>query len=175
MRSPKSVARFFESLLKQPGPVVRYLLPFVTLIIAICIQATIARFVPKHVDFPYVFFFLFAIFVTAWIGGYVPGALTCLIVMVGIPLLATPGFRVKSVDPNRLILLIGVSVLVSLVAQSQRKKRDQLRDANDDLDRRVKMRTQELEFEIAQHKHTEQALRRSEERVDLALDAAGIG
>jgi signal transduction histidine kinase/PAS domain-containing protein/CheY-like chemotaxis protein len=175
MRSPKSVARFFESLLKQPGPVVRYLLPVVTLIIAICIQFTIALFVPKNVDFPYVFFFLFAIFVTAWIGGYVPGALTCLITMVGIPLLATPGFRVKSVDPSRLILLIGVSLLVSLVAQSQRKKRDQLREANDELDRRVQMRTQELESEILQHKRTEQALRQSEERVDLALDAAGIG
>jgi PAS domain S-box-containing protein len=175
MRSPKSVARFFESLLKQPGPVVRYLLPFVTLLVAICVQATIALFVPKNVDFPYVFFFLFAIFVTAWIGGYVPGALTCLITMVGIPLLATPGFRLRNVDPSRLILLIGVSVLVSLVANSQRKKRDQLREANDELDRRVKIRTQELESEIVQHKRTEQALRQSEERVDLALDAAGIG
>src|SRR5271170_4021162 len=175
MRSPKSVARFFESLLKQPGPVVRYLLPFVTLLIAICIQATIALFVGKNSDFPFVFFFLFAIFVTAWIGGYVPGALTCLITMVGIPLLATPGFRLTKVDPSRLILLIGVSVLVSLVAQSQRKKRDQLREANDELDRRVQMRTQELESEILQHRRTEQALRQSEERVDLALDAAGIG
>jgi PAS domain S-box-containing protein len=175
MRSPKSVARFFESLLKQPGPIIRYLLPFVTLMIAICIQFTVALFVPKNVDFPYVFFFLFAIFVTAWIGGYVPGALTCLITMVGIPLLATPGFRLKSVDPSRLVLLIGVSVLVSLVANSQRKKRDQLREANDELDRRVQMRTQELESEIVEHKRTEQALRRSEERVDLALDAAGIG
>ncbi len=182
MRSPKSVARFFESLLKQPGPVIRYLLPFVTLFVAICIQATIALFVGKNSDFPYVFFFLFAIFVTAWIGGYVPGALTCLITMVGIPLLATPGFRITSVDPSRLILLIGVSLLISLVAQSQRKKRDQLREANDELDRRVKTRTQELaqavealELEIVEHKRTEQALRRSEERVDLALDAAGIG
>ncbi|HTC91047.1 MAG TPA: ATP-binding protein [Bryobacteraceae bacterium] len=175
MRLPKLVSRFFETLLKQPGPIVRYVLPFVTLFIAICIQATIALFVPKNVDFPYVFFFLFAIFVTAWIGGYAPGALTCLITMVGIPLLATPGFRLRSVDPSRLILLIGVSVLISLVAQSQRKKRDQLREANDELDRRVQIRTQELEFEVAEHKRTEQALRLSEERVDLALDAAGIG
>jgi PAS domain S-box-containing protein len=175
MRSSKSAARFFEGLLKEPGPVVRYLLPFVTLIVAICIQATIALFVQKNADFPYVFFFLFAIFVTAWFGGYLPGALTCLITMVGIPLLATPGFLLRSVDPNRLILLIGVSVLVSLVAQSQRKKRDQLRAANSELDRRVQIRTQELELEIAEHKLTEQALRRSEERVDLALDAAGIG
>src|ERR1700733_9368804 len=182
MRSPKSVARFFESLLKQPGPVVRYLLPFVTLFVAICIQATIALFVGKNSDFPFVFFFLFAIFVTAWIGGYVPGVLTCLITMVGIPLLATPGFRITSVDPSRLVLLTGVSVLVSLVANSQRKKRDQLRQANDQLDQRVQARTQELaqavealEVEIVGHQRTEQALRRSEERVDLALDAAGIG
>jgi signal transduction histidine kinase len=174
MRSPKTVARFFESLLKQPGPVIRYLLPFATLLIAICIQATIALFVGKNSDFPYVFFFLFAIFVTAWIGGYVPGALTCLITMVGIPLLATPGFRVKSVDPSRLILLMGVSVLVSLVAQSQRKKRDQLREANDQLDRRVQVRTQELaqavealELEIVGHKRTEERLKTQLERLNL--------
>src|SRR5579863_7464019 len=148
MRLPKLVSRFFETLLKQPGPIVRYVLPFVTLFIAICIQATIALFVGKNSDFPYVFFFLFAIFVTAWIGGYVPGAMACLITMVGIPLLATPGFRITSVDPNRLILLIGISLVISLVAQSQRKKRDQLREANDQLERRVKIRTQELELEI---------------------------
>ncbi len=175
MRTPKSVKRFFESLLNQPGPVVRYLLPFVALLGAIGIQATIAVFVPKNVDFPYTLFFLLAIFVTAWIGGYVPGAIACLITMVGIPLLATPGFRLTSVDPSRLVLLTGVSLLISLVAQSQRKKRDQLREANDELDRRVQIRTQELEIEIAQHKRTEQALRESEQRVDLALDAAGIG
>src|SRR5580698_8519095 len=182
MRPPKRVTRIFESLLNQPGPLIRYLLPLGTLVIAICVQAAIAVFVPKQVDFPYVFFFLIAIFVTAWIGGYVPGILTCLIVMVGIPLLATPGFRLSSTDPSRLILLIGVSALVSLVANSQRKKRDQLREANSELDRRVQVRTQELagavaelESEIVQHKRTEQALRQSEERVDLALDAAGIG
>src|SRR3984885_565597 len=182
MRSPKSVARFFESLVKQPGPVVRSLLPFVPLLIAICIQAAIAVFVGKDSDFPFVFFFLFAIFVTAWIGGYVPGVLTCLLTMEGIPLLATPGFRITSVDPSRLVLLIGISALVSLVANSQRKKRDQLRQANDRLDQRVQERTQELaqavkalESEIVGHQRTEQALRRSEERVDLALDAAGIG
>ena len=65
---------------------------------------------------------------------------------------------------------------------SQRKKRDQLRQANDQLDQRVQERTQELaqavkalELEIVGHQRTEEALRRSEERVDLALDAAGIG
>ncbi|HTW66884.1 MAG TPA: ATP-binding protein [Bryobacteraceae bacterium] len=175
MRTPRSVTRLFERLLNQPGPVVRYLLPFVTLLIAIGVQAGISVFVPKKVDFPYAIFFLVAIFATAWIGGYVPGVLTCVIVMVAIPLIATPGFRITSVDPSRLVLLAGVSALISLVAQSQRKKRDQLREANDELDRRVQFRTEELEAEIIEHKRTEQALRLSEQRVDLALDAAGIG
>jgi signal transduction histidine kinase/ActR/RegA family two-component response regulator len=167
MRSPRAVTRFLENLLKQPGPVVRYVMPFGTLAIAICIQAAISLFVGKNSDFPYVFFFLFAIFATAWFGGYVPGAITCLMTMVGIPLLATPGFRLRSVDPSRLILLLGVSLLVSLVAQSQRKKRNQLREANDELDRRVQVRTQELESEIVQHKRTEYRLQTQLERLNL--------
>jgi signal transduction histidine kinase/CheY-like chemotaxis protein len=167
MRAPGILSRFFSRLLNQPGPIVRYLLPVITLVFAIAIQSAIALFVPKHVDFPYVLFFLLAVFVTAWFGGYVPGALTCLIVMVGIPLLATPGFRVTSVDPNRLILLIGLSALVSLVAQSQRKKRDQLRELNDELERRVQIRTHELESEIAQHKSTEHRLETQLGRLNL--------
>ncbi|MBV9768429.1 MAG: hypothetical protein JOZ32_02560, partial [Bryobacterales bacterium] len=124
---------------------------------------------PKNVDFPYTFFFFFAIFVTAWIGGYMPGAIACLMTMVGIPLLASPSFRLASVDPSRLILLVSMSLAISLVAQSQRKKRDLLREANDLLDHRVQIKTQELgkavealQLEVVQHKLTEQALRRSE-------------
>jgi PAS domain S-box-containing protein len=182
MRSPKRVTRFFEGLLKQPSPLVRYLLPFVAIAVVLITQFGVAHFVPKSADFPYVFFYLIAIFATAWVGGYGPGAITCLITMIGIPLVAVPGFRLTSVDPSRLVLLVGVSALVSLVAQSQRKKQEQLRDANDELDKRVQHRTQELarvvkalESEVVQHTSTEKALRRSEARVDLALDAAGIG
>jgi len=174
MRAPRVFTRFINSLLNQPGPVLRYLLPFVTLLIAICVQAVIALFVGKNSDFPFVFFFLIAIFVTAWFGGYVPGTLTCLITMIGIPLLATPGFRLTKVDPSRLVLLIGISALISLVAQSQRKKRDQLREANDELDRRVQNRTQELasavealQSEITQHKRTEHRLKTQVERLNL--------
>ncbi len=167
MRVPKKVTRFFESLLNQPGPVVRYLLPVGTLFVAICVQLVVAQFVRKGVDFPYTLFFLIAIFVTAWFGGYVPGVIACLITMVGIPLLATPGFRIANVDPSRLILLSGISALISLVAQSQRKKRRQLREVNDELERRVQSRTQQLELEILEHKSTEQRLQTQLERLNL--------
>ena len=182
MRTHPAVKRFVESIFIEPRRLVQYLLPFLTMIVAVGIQFVIAVFVPKQVDFPYIFFFLFAIFITAWFGGYVPGVITCLITMIGIPWLATPGFKLSTLDPSRLILLTGVSALVSYVARSQRKQRQKLRDANEELDRRVQSRTQELahavealELEIAEHKRTERALRRSEKRVDFALDVAGIG
>ncbi len=167
---------------QRPGPVVRYLMPVLAIVAALLLQGAVSLFVPKGVDFPYPLFYLVAIFVTAWFGGYIPGGVACLLTMVGIPLAAVPGFKLSSVDPTRLILLIGISALVSLVAHSQRKKREQLRQANTALDERVRIRTQELakavedlELEVAQHQRTEAALRESEGRVDLALDAAGIG
>ena len=86
MRSPKRVTRFFEGLLKQPSPTVRYLLPFASIAVVLVLQLGVAFFVPKKADFPYVFFYLMAIFATAWVGGYGPGAITCLITMIGIPL-----------------------------------------------------------------------------------------
>jgi PAS domain S-box-containing protein len=182
MRIHKTATHFFESLFKRPGLVVRYLLPFLTITVALCIQSVIALLVSRSADFPYVFFYLIAIFITAWFGGYAPGAIACLTTMVGLPMLASRGFGLANIDPSRLILLLGVSLLVSLVAQSQRKQRELLRQANSELDLRVRTRTQELakavgalESEVAQHQGTEKALRQSEERVDLALDAAGIG
>ncbi len=174
MNIRKLAQRALAALFQQPGPVARYLLPFVTIAAAIGVQFLIAQFVPKQVDFPYVLFFLLAIFVTAWFGGYVPGALACLITMIGLPLAVTREFRWKSVDPTRLVLLIGISAAISLVAQSQRKKREQLREANDELEGRVQSRTQELattvkalESEVAQHKVAQQKLQTHLERLNL--------
>jgi PAS domain S-box-containing protein len=182
MRIRRIARRVFDAVFQQPGPVVRYSLPFLMIAVALGIQFVVAQFVPKHADFPYVFFYLIAIFVTAWFGGYVPGAIGCLITMVGLPMLVVRSFRLIHVDPSRFILLVGVSLVISLVAQSQRKQRALLRQANSELDERVRMRTRELaqavealQSEIGQHQFTETALRRSERRVDIALDAAGIG
>ena len=174
MNIRKIASRLVAALFQRLGPVARYLLPFLTLAVAIGVQFLIALVVPKHVDFPYVMFFLVAILVTAWFGGYVPGVLACLITMVGIPLAATPEFKLSSVDPSRLVLLIGISAVISLVAQSQRKKREQLREANDQLEKRVLSRTQELattvealESEVAQHKLAQQKLQTQLERLNL--------
>jgi len=173
----------FKRIWKQPKtPLGRNLLPFITIGAAILAQIIIAAIVPKNSDFPYPFLFLIAVFVAAWFGGYLPGVIACVLTMVVIPLLAVPHFRLTSVDPTRLALLIGVSLLISRVASVQRRARQVLSTANSELEQRVQDRTQALaqavealQSEIAEHKKTEAALRESDERIDFALNAAGIG
>lgn len=162
--------------------VFRYSLPFLTVLAALVSQGILQHLVPKEIDFPYAFFYLIAAFVSAWYGGYVAGALACAFTMVGLPLMMVHFSQLPPVDFSRLVIFIGVSLLVSRVAKTQRRAREVLRRSNDELDRRVQARTgelahvvEQLESEIAEHRKTEAALRDSEERVAFALEAAGFG
>src|SRR3954469_22795965 len=135
-------ARLFESTCKQPrSRVVRYLLPFLAIVAALLIQGAIAWMFPKATDFPFAFLYLIAIFAVAWFGGYGPGAVASLLTMVGLPAAAIPGFRLSKVDLGRLAFLLAVSLGVSGVAQAQRRRRESLHRANDELDERVRDRT----------------------------------
>ena len=164
-----------KNIWKQPAsPVVRYSLPFIAILLAFLIQGALSAVLPKGHDFPFAFLYLIAVFAVAWFGGYVPGLIACLLTMVGIPLAATPGFRLAKLDLSRLGFLVGVSLLVSAVAYAQKRRREVLRQANDELDRRVKSRTEDLarsvealEAEITQHKKTEQKLQTQLERLNL--------
>jgi signal transduction histidine kinase/ActR/RegA family two-component response regulator len=146
----------------------------VTIGLAVCLQTLLTAILRKGQDFPFAFFYLIAVFVTAWSGGYLPGAIACLITMIGIPLAAVPGFQLVNLDLNRLILLLSVSLAVSGAASAQRRRREILRQANDELDKRVQSRTldlarsvEALEFEITQRKKTEQKLQTQLERLNL--------
>ena len=125
------------------------------------------RLVPKESDFPYAFFYLIAAFVSAWYGGYVPGALACVLTIVGFPLAAIRFSHMLPVDLGRLTLFVGVSLLISRVAQTQRRLREVLQTANGELDLRVQARTSELQSEITDRKLAEQKLRTQIERLNL--------
>src|ERR1700733_1861565 len=94
---------------------IRYILPFAAILAALLTQGAVALAVPKGVDFPYAFFYLLAVFVVAWYGGYVPGAIACVLTTVGIPLAVTHSFRPTGIDAIRILLFIGVSALISRV------------------------------------------------------------
>ena len=170
----QQVLRFFAGQGKQRGSFLgRYLLPFVTVSAALCLQIVVSWMLPKGVNFPFVVLYLAAICLTAWFGGYVPGAMGCLLTMIGLPFALTPGFRLSRVAPGEVILVLILSVVISLVAQTQRRKREVLIHA-DELDKRVQIRTAELgravealKSEVAQHERTAQRLQTQLERLNL--------
>ncbi len=154
---------------------IRYLLPFGAIVGALLTQAAVALVVPKGFDFPYAFFYLIAVFVVAWFGGYAPGAIACTLTMVGLPLATTHSFRLSSIDPSRVIIFIAISLLISKVSRDQQRARKMLRSANDELELRVNSRTRDLaqaveslESEVAQRKKTEEKLQTQLGHLSLA-------
>ena len=164
----RRVSRLFEKTLVQ------YLFPFIAIAIALSSHALVALMVPKEKDFPFAFFYMIAVFAVAWLGGYAPGVIACLLTMVALPFAAVPGFRLTSVDPSRLTIFIVISLLISWVAYVQRRMRGALRHSNEELDKRVQSRTQDLartvtalESEIGQRTKTEEKLQTQLERLNL--------
>ena len=163
--------RLSEGLSRQPKSVwMRYLLPVIGIVVALLVGAGLSLILPKAYDFPSALLFLVAIFVVAWFGGYAPGAIACVLTM-SLPLLGKSGSKL---DFGRLGLLIAISALISWVAQTQRRSRMILRQANDELDKRVQSRTEDLgqavqalESEVEQRKKTEKRLQTQLERLSL--------
>jgi len=151
------------------SPLIRCVLPFGAILAALLAQGVVALVVPKGFDFPYPFFYLIAVFVVAWYGGYTPGAISCLIVMVVFPAAAAHSLRLTSIDPSRLILFLAVSLLISKVSRGQQQAQEILSSANEELDERVRSRTQDL-AQAVEGLESEVALRRrSEEKLQTQL------
>ncbi|HEY4086195.1 MAG TPA: ATP-binding protein, partial [Bryobacteraceae bacterium] len=112
---------------------IRYSMPFGALVAALATQFALMSALPKGFDFPYPFFYLIAVFATAWFGGVWPGVIGCLITMVGLPLAGGHGLTLASADYTRLGVFLLVSLGISRVADVQRHARDVLADANDAL------------------------------------------
>ena len=173
MKSTRSW-RFSEGLARQPKSVwMRYLLPVIGIVTALLAAGGLSFILPKAYDFPSALLFLVAIFVVAWFGGYGPGAIGCVLTM-SLPLFTKHGFQLAKLDFGRLGLLIALSFLISWVAQTQRRSRIILRQANDELDKRVHSRTEDLahavqalESEVEQRKETEKRLQTQLERLNL--------
>ena len=143
------------------------------MVAALLVGGGLSLILPKAYDFPNALLFLVAIFVVAWFGGYGPGAIGCVLTMA-LPLFAKSGFHLARLDLGRLGLLIALSFLISWVAQTQRRSRTILRQANDALDKRVHSRTEDLaravealESEVEQRKKTEKRLQMQLERMSL--------
>lgn len=159
---------------RPPQLLIRYLLPFVALAMTVGVHVALSKVLPKGMDFPYAFFYLIAVFVVAWVAGYLPGVLICLLTTVVLPYVTKKDFRINNVDPARLGVLVAVSLGISGVASAQRRSRNVLALANVELDKRVQSRTEELalvvrdlEAEVAERQKTELRLQTQLERLNL--------
>lgn len=149
-------------------------------VLALCLHG-VTMWLGAGPDFPFAFYYLVAVFAIAWRAGAGPGVLACVLTVVGLPY-SSPTFHFNGADALRLACFCGVSLLVSAVAAAQRRIQRRLRESNEELDRRVAARTAELaesvaqlESEVEERRKTEVALLESKQRVDMTLNAAGIG
>jgi K+-sensing histidine kinase KdpD len=108
-------------------------MPFGAIIAALLTQLAVMNMLPKGFDFPYPFFYMIAVFATAWFGGVWPGVIGCLITMVGLPLAGGRGLAMAPADYTRLGVFLLISLAISRLAGTQRHERDVLSDANDAL------------------------------------------
>jgi len=72
-------------------------------------------------------------------------------------------------------LMFGVVVLSLIYLRARHRQTKELEKANEALDGRVRERTQSLSEEIIERKRAEEALRESEERLQLTLQASEVG
>jgi PAS domain S-box-containing protein len=146
--------------------VIRYAIPFATLGAAAAVGLVLARTPAPPVITS--FLFLLAFFASAWWGGYVPGIVAALLTLFAAPYLLDLHFNPAQVSAVRAALVLLTSLLISYVAASRRKIETKLRQANEMLDERVRRRTLELQ-------QTNDALRGSEQRLQLAMSAGRMG
>lgn len=165
---------FFRKAAGPLSPLGQILLPPAAIAGALLTQGALQMMLPKTIDFPYALLYLMAIFVVAWWGGYMPGVAACLLTIVVLPWVTTPGHRLPAAQLSKLIPLAAVSLGISGVADAQRRIREALRRSNNELDRRVQERTQDLsaavkalESEVDHHKATERRLNTQLERLNL--------
>ncbi len=122
----------------------RYSIPIVALGLATIVAVVLRHFAGSKPNVINSVTFLLAIMASAWWGGYVPGILSCLLAVFVVPYALVPHFH-PSPEPTRIILVLLISVLISRVAQGRNRTEALLRQANENLDERVRQRTTELQ------------------------------
>ncbi len=128
----------------------RYLIALLALVIAVVLTRTIAHTLGGRFRGLAILYFA-AILVAAW-NGYGPGVMSVIVVAFA-PHLLNP--KLAPIDSRTIGMLFLVSVLVSRISATRAHVEDVLRKSNEELEKRVRERTAELE-------RANQALRDSE-------------
>jgi len=153
-----------------PSGVLRYALPICSLTTLIGVFYLL--YVVLGIRFPLLYGFLYLLLLilllgSAWLG-YGPGVIVCAITTLVVPHLVNNPNRAIQSDLTRFSLVLIISLLVSRLSQTHRRREAELRKTAEDLEVRVRERTEEAV-------RSANAVREAEERLRFVLDSADIG
>jgi len=115
-----------------------------------------------------VFGFLVLFLGAAWLG-YGPGIAVCLLMTVVLPRLTVTRTPPRNrLDLIRFVLVLAISLLVSYIGSFHRRREEELRRQAEDLERRVRERSDQLLVSALEKMQ-------AEERLHFVLDSADVG
>jgi light-regulated signal transduction histidine kinase (bacteriophytochrome) len=118
----------------------RYAISLIALLLAAALTLLIVHFkLPRQING---YAFLLVIIGSAWWGGYGPGLVTTFATLLLGPYLTQPTYSIRHPTLGSAPMVVLISVLISRMAGARQK----LREANVQLDERVRHRTAELEM-----------------------------
>src|SRR5438093_1277430 len=175
------MSKFETSTRRSTSFVLRYGLVVLSVAAALAITELLrAYFEPT----PYSLFFC-AIVVSSWFGGLGPGLLSGLLSVGVIDYYFISPRYILAVNPEdvpRLAVFLISAAAISWLSGGQKRAKESLRQARDELDTKVQERTaelrrinDELRAEIAERKNVERALLSSEARLKQAQAVAHLG
>jgi PAS domain S-box-containing protein len=148
----------------RASPVICYTIPAISVSLALIITGWLKESFPEA---PAALFYC-AIILSSWIGGIGPGILASLLSILTIKYYSSPPlhtFAISLSELPRLVMLLGAGVFISWFSGEQKRAQVALRQARDELERRVNERTKELTVaneglraEIARSNRTETLL-----------------
>lgn len=127
------------------NPAVRsVLIPFAWVLSAVLITIAVVVIAGPKPNPIIAFSYLIAILASAWWGGYFAGIIACLLCYLLVPFLLLPDFSNRPFEYARFGLSVVIALLVSRIAAIRREEERKLRIANEELERKIQQRTEEL-------------------------------
>jgi PAS domain S-box-containing protein len=129
--------------------------------------------------------FYAAILITAWIGGIRSGVMAVALATLALGYYFSPPGRVlgiEAIDLPFVLFFFLSAILITWVSAKRKAIEGALKRAHSEMETRVKERTadleqanQELQIEITEHRRSEEALRKSEERWQAVFANSAVG
>jgi PAS domain S-box-containing protein len=130
------------------------------LLVAIALAATLL--VQQFFPYPFLFLFFAAVMASAWFSGTGAGLFAVVISTIVVGYCFVPpfySFAINATDSTYFAAFIICSFVASWVSSSKKKSEEALKDARDQLELRVALRTGELQKSIAELRESERQLR----------------